>query len=85
MSQTLSSNILSTGNLKELIYNALQSFGTEDFTGPREVGQIQRQFADKLAEAIAEGVAKGVQQYLTTQVTAAVGGVPPHVHTIIAP
>lgn len=93
MSATLKGNILSTGNLEELIFNAINFFGcAEGYIGPIDPCEAQRLFAQRLATAISQGIAVGVQQYLTESVKTINqrtlfnedGGVQPHIHPNVA-
>lgn len=90
MSGILKGNILGTGQLENLIFNAINSAGCADgnINTPIDPCQAQRQFAQRLANAIAEGVAKGAQQYLSEAVKTineqtlpnTDGVVPAHIH-----
>lgn len=89
MSATLKGNILGSGQLEELIFQAINSFGCADgYKGPQDPCLAQREFAKRLADAVSQGVSIGVQQYLSTTVTTinaptlpnTDGGVPAHIH-----
>lgn len=89
MSSTLKGNILSNGQLEELIFQAINSFGCADgYTGPLDPCLAQREFARRLANAVSQGVSIGVQTYLNQSVKTineptllnTGGGVPQHDH-----
>jgi hypothetical protein len=69
MSSTLKSNILSPGELENLIYDAINFFGCADgFTATTDPCEAQRIYARRLANAISQAVAVGVQTYLNQSV-----------------
>lgn len=89
MSTTLKGNILSNGDLENLIYDAINFFGcSEGYNGPEDPCDAQRRFAQRLAQAISQGVAIGVQQYLNQAVKTinqptlanSDGIIPSHIH-----
>jgi len=89
MSAILKGNILSNGQLKTEIYDAINFFGCKDgYTGPTDPCKAQDEFAQRLANAISEGVSKGVQAYLAQSVKTinqqtlpnSDGSIPAHIH-----
>jgi hypothetical protein len=69
MSGILKGNILGTGELEKLIYDAINFFGcTNGYTATTDPCEAQRIFSQRLANAISQGVAMGVQQYLNQTV-----------------
>lgn len=70
MSGILKSNILSTGQLEQQIFDAFNPLGCGNFPSITETDpcESQREFSKRLANAISEAVAKGVQQYLASTV-----------------
>lgn len=70
MSSILKDSILSTGQLEQQIFQAINSFGCKEPTKiPEDPCEAQRQFSQRLANAISDAVSKGVQQYLRNEVT----------------
>jgi hypothetical protein len=69
MSSTLKGNILGTGQLEQLIYDAINFFGCSDgYKGSVDPCEAQRIYSQRLANAISQAVALGVQQYLNNNV-----------------
>lgn len=69
MSTVLKNNILSTGQLEQQIFKAINFFGcTGDYKGPKDPCEAQRQFSQNLANAISDAISKGVQAYLNQSV-----------------
>jgi len=65
----LKNDILGTGQLEQLIFQAIRSFNDNtEYTGPRTIDGAQRLFAQRIANAVAQGVADGVKKYLNESV-----------------
>lgn len=93
MSAVLKGNILSNGQLEELIFQAINSFGCANgYEGPIDPCLAQREFSRRLADAVSQGVSIGVQEYLRQSVktinqptlTNTDSGIIPHIHPNIS-
>lgn len=69
MSAILKGDILSVGQLEQLIFDAINFLGCSgNLTVPIDPCEAQRDFSRRLANAISQGVAIGVQNYLNATV-----------------
>lgn len=69
MSGILKGNILGTGELENLIFDAINFFGCSNgYQGSVDPCEAQRIYSQRLANAISQAVAIGVQQYLSQTV-----------------